>query len=185
MVRKDMADLVYLTAPEKYAAIIKDIEGCRERGQPVLVGTVSIEQSELLNSLLKKANIPHSVLNAKFHEKEAEIVAQAGSLGAVTIATNMAGRGTDIVLGGNWNMEIEALENPTAEQKAKIKADWKIRHDEVLAAGGLHIRSEEHTSELQSPDHLVCRLLLDKKKYNTWVPGGKIQCKTTRKLTCC
>ena len=147
MVRKDMADLVYLTAPEKYAAIIKDIEGCRERGQPVLVGTVSIEQSELLNSLLKKANIPHSVLNAKFHEKEAEIVAQAGSLGAVTIATNMAGRGTDIVLGGNWNMEIEALENPTAEQKAKIKADWKIRHDEVLAAGGLHILgTERHES---------------------------------------
>jgi preprotein translocase subunit SecA len=147
MVRKDMADLVYLTAPEKYAAIIKDIEGYRERGQPVLVGTVSIEQSELLNSLLKKANIPHSVLNAKFHEKEAEIVAQAGSLGAVTIATNMAGRGTDIVLGGNWNMEIEALDNPTAEQKAKIKADWKIRHDEVLAAGGLHILgTERHES---------------------------------------
>ena len=147
MVRNDMADLVYLTAPEKYAAIIKDIESCRERGQPVLVGTVSIEQSELLNTLLKKANIPHSVLNAKFHEKEAEIVAQAGSLGAVTIATNMAGRGTDIVLGGNWNMEIEALDNPTAEQKAKIKADWKIRHDEVVAAGGLHILgTERHES---------------------------------------
>ncbi|MEZ8185415.1 preprotein translocase subunit SecA [Shewanella sp. 5S214] len=147
MVRNDMADLVYLTAPEKYAAIIKDIESCRERGQPVLVGTVSIEQSELLNTLLKKAKIPHSVLNAKFHEKEAEIVAQAGSLGAVTIATNMAGRGTDIVLGGNWNMEIEALDNPTAEQKAKIKADWKIRHDEVVAAGGLHILgTERHES---------------------------------------
>ena len=147
MVRNDMADLVYLTASEKYAAIIKDIESCRERGQPVLVGTVSIEQSELLNTLLKKAKIPHSVLNAKFHEKEAEIVAQAGSLGAVTIATNMAGRGTDIVLGGNWNMEIEALDNPTAEQKAKIKADWKIRHDEVVAAGGLHILgTERHES---------------------------------------
>ena len=147
MVRNDMPDLVYLTAPEKYAAIIKDIESCRERGQPVLVGTVSIEQSELLNTLLKKAKIPHSVLNAKFHEKEAEIVAQAGSLGAVTIATNMAGRGTDIVLGGNWNMEIEALDNPTAEQKAKIKADWKIRHDEVVAAGGLHILgTERHES---------------------------------------
>ncbi|UJF23447.1 preprotein translocase subunit SecA [Shewanella sp. OMA3-2] len=147
MVRNDMADLVYLTAAEKYDAIIADIKGCRERGQPVLVGTVSIEQSELLNTLLNKANIPHSVLNAKFHEKEAEIVAQAGSLGAVTIATNMAGRGTDIVLGGNWNMEIEALDNPTAEQKAKIKADWQIRHDEVLAAGGLHILgTERHES---------------------------------------
>ncbi|WP_434931950.1 preprotein translocase subunit SecA [Shewanella sp. HL-SH8] len=147
MVRNDMADLVYLTAAEKYDAIVADIKGCRERGQPVLVGTVSIEQSELLNTLLKKAKIPHSVLNAKFHEKEAEIVAQAGSLGAVTIATNMAGRGTDIVLGGNWNMEIEALDNPTAEQKAKIKADWQIRHDEVLAAGGLHILgTERHES---------------------------------------
>ncbi|MDP5146466.1 preprotein translocase subunit SecA [Shewanella sp. ULN5] len=147
MVRNDMADLVYLTAKEKYDAIIADIKSCRERGQPVLVGTVSIEQSELLNGLLKKAKIPHSVLNAKFHEKEAEIVAQAGSLGAVTIATNMAGRGTDIVLGGNWNMEIETLDNPTPEQKAKIKADWQIRHDEVLAAGGLHILgTERHES---------------------------------------
>lgn len=147
MVRKDNADLVYLTAEEKYEAIIKDIIGCRERGQPVLVGTVSIEQSELLNSLLKKAKIPHEVLNAKFHEREAEIVAQAGRTGAVTIATNMAGRGTDIVLGGNWNMEIELLDNPTAEQKAKIKADWQIRHDEVVAAGGLHILgTERHES---------------------------------------
>ncbi|QYJ85796.1 preprotein translocase subunit SecA [Shewanella mesophila] len=147
MVRKDNADLVYLTAEEKYDAIIKDIIGCRERGQPVLVGTVSIEQSELLNSLLKKAKIPHEVLNAKFHEREAEIVAQAGRIGAVTIATNMAGRGTDIVLGGNWNMEIEQLDNPTAEQKAKIKADWQIRHDEVVAAGGLHILgTERHES---------------------------------------
>ncbi|MCL1142913.1 preprotein translocase subunit SecA [Shewanella gaetbuli] len=147
MVRNDMPDLVYLTAKEKYDAIIKDIQGCRERGQPVLVGTVSIEQSELLHSLLKKAKIPHNVLNAKFHEKEADIVAQAGRLGAVTIATNMAGRGTDIVLGGNWNMEIEALSNPSAEQKAKIKADWQERHDAVLAAGGLHILgTERHES---------------------------------------
>ncbi|GIU38472.1 preprotein translocase subunit SecA [Shewanella colwelliana] len=147
MVRKDNADLVYLTAEEKYDAIIKDIIGCRERGQPVLVGTVSIEQSELLHSMLKKAKISHEVLNAKFHEREADIVAQAGRSGAVTIATNMAGRGTDIVLGGNWNMEIEQLDNPTAEQKAKIKADWQIRHDEVVAAGGLHILgTERHES---------------------------------------
>ncbi|QYJ93419.1 preprotein translocase subunit SecA [Shewanella spartinae] len=147
MVRKDHADLVYLTAEEKYDAIIKDIIDCRDRGQPVLVGTVSIEQSELLHSMLKKAKIPHEVLNAKFHEREAEIVAQAGRSGAVTIATNMAGRGTDIVLGGNWNMEIDTLENPTAEQKAKIKADWQVRHDEVVAAGGLHILgTERHES---------------------------------------
>ncbi|GIU46590.1 protein translocase subunit SecA [Shewanella sairae] len=147
MVRKDHADLVYLTADEKYAAIIKDIVGCRERGQPVLVGTVSIEQSELLHSLLKKEKIPHEILNAKFHEREADIVAQAGRTGAVTVATNMAGRGTDIVLGGNWNMEIEALTNPTDEQKAKIKANWKIRHDEVVEAGGLHILgTERHES---------------------------------------
>ncbi|WP_445946609.1 preprotein translocase subunit SecA [Shewanella sp.] len=147
MVRNDMADLVYLTASEKYAAIIKDVEACRERGQPVLVGTVSIEQSELLASLLKKAKIPHSVLNAKFHEKEAEIVAQAGRSGAVTIATNMAGRGTDIVLGGNWKVEIENLTDPTDEQIAKIRADWKVHHDAVIAAGGLHILgTERHES---------------------------------------
>ncbi|MCG9730743.1 preprotein translocase subunit SecA [Shewanella sp. Isolate13] len=147
MVRKDHPDLVYLTAQEKYAAIVKDIVGCRERGQPVLVGTVSIEQSELLHSLLKKEKIPHEILNAKFHEREADIVAQAGRTGAVTVATNMAGRGTDIVLGGNWNMEIDALTNPTDEQKAKIKADWKIRHDEVVEAGGLHILgTERHES---------------------------------------
>ncbi|MBW8185759.1 preprotein translocase subunit SecA [Shewanella nanhaiensis] len=147
MVRKDHADLVYLTPDEKYAAIIQDIQGCRERGQPVLVGTVSIEQSELLARLMKQEKIPHEVLNAKFHEREADIVAQAGRTGAVTIATNMAGRGTDIVLGGNWNMEIDALSNPTDEQKAKIKADWQVRHDEVVAAGGLHILgTERHES---------------------------------------
>ena len=136
-----------MTPDEKYQAIIKDIKDCRERGQPVLVGTVSIEQSELLARLMVQEKIPHEVLNAKFHEREAEIVAQAGRTGSVTIATNMAGRGTDIVLGGNWNMEIDELDNPTAEQKAKIKADWQIRHDEVVAAGGLHILgTERHES---------------------------------------
>ena len=147
MVRKDMGDLVYLTAQEKYVAIVEDIRGCVERGQPVLVGTVSIENSELLSGILTKENIPHKVLNAKFHAMEAEIVAQAGQTGAVTIATNMAGRGTDIVLGGNWQAEIAALENPTDEQIKTIKAAWQIRHDEVLAAGGLHIiGTERHES---------------------------------------
>jgi len=147
MVRQDNPDLVYLTGQEKYAAIVQDILSCRERGQPVLVGTVSIEQSELLHNLLKKEKIPHEILNAKFHEREADIVAQAGRTGAVTVATNMAGRGTDIVLGGNWNMEIDAIKHPTEEQKAKIKADWKERHAAVVAAGGLHILgTERHES---------------------------------------
>ncbi|WP_323906394.1 preprotein translocase subunit SecA [Aeromonas veronii] len=147
MVRKDMGDLVYLTANEKYAAIIEDIRQCVAKGQPVLVGTVSIENSELLSGILTKEKIPHKVLNAKFHAMEAEIVAQAGQTGAVTIATNMAGRGTDIVLGGNWQAEIAKLENPTSEQIAELKAAWQVRHDTVLAAGGLHIiGTERHES---------------------------------------
>ncbi|TNI93088.1 preprotein translocase subunit SecA [Aeromonas veronii] len=147
MVRKDMGDLVYLTANEKYAAIIEDIRQCVAKGQPVLVGTVSIENSELLSGILTKEKIPHKVLNAKFHAMEAEIVAQAGQTGAVTIATNMAGRGTDIVLGGNWQAEIAKLENPTSEQIAELKASWQVRHDAVLAAGGLHIiGTERHES---------------------------------------
>ncbi|MFM5632805.1 preprotein translocase subunit SecA [Aeromonas veronii] len=147
MVRKDMGDLVYLTANEKYAAIIEDIRQCVAKGQPVLVGTVSIENSELLSGILTKEKIPHKVLNAKFHAMEAEIVAQAGQTGAVTIATNMAGRGTDIVLGGNWQAEIAKLENPTSEQIAELKGAWQVRHDAVLAAGGLHIiGTERHES---------------------------------------
>ena len=147
MVRKDMGDLVYLTANEKYAAIVEDIRQCVAKGQPVLVGTVSIENSELLSGILNKEQIPHKVLNAKFHAMEAEIVAQAGQLGAVTIATNMAGRGTDIVLGGNWQAEIATLDNPSSEQVAELKAAWQVRHDEVLAAGGLHIiGTERHES---------------------------------------
>jgi len=147
MQRKDNADLIYLTAEEKYDAIVEDIEACVKRGQPTLVGTVSIENSELLSRVLKKSKIPHKVLNAKFHEHEADIVAQAGQPGAVTIATNMAGRGTDIVLGGNWQAEVEKLKNPTQDKIDKIKADWQVRHDAVLASGGLHIiGTERHES---------------------------------------
>ncbi|MBV1840247.1 preprotein translocase subunit SecA [Photobacterium ganghwense] len=147
MVRDDMGDLVYMTEREKFAAISEDIKARVSKGQPVLVGTVSIEKSEMLSNALKKEGIKHQVLNAKFHEMEAEIVAQAGKSGAVTIATNMAGRGTDIVLGGSWQSEVAKLDNPTEEQIAGVKAQWKEAHDAVLAAGGLHIiGTERHES---------------------------------------
>ncbi|KAA8666841.1 MULTISPECIES: preprotein translocase subunit SecA [Vibrio] len=147
MVRNDMPDVVYRTEEDKFNAIIEDIKDRVAAGQPSLVGTVSIEKSELLSNALKKAKIKHSVLNAKFHEMEAEIVAQAGMPSAVTIATNMAGRGTDIVLGGSWQAQVEKLENPTKEQIDKIKADWRIIHDKVLESGGLHIiGTERHES---------------------------------------
>ena len=144
MVRDDKGDLVYLTMEEKFNAILEDVRDCQKRGQPVLVGTASVESSELLSGLLKKEVIEHAVLNAKQHEKEAHIVAQAGSPGTITIATNMAGRGTDIVLGGNREVEIAALENPDATSVQKITADWQKRHDRVIAAGGLHIIGTEH-----------------------------------------
>ncbi len=154
MVRKDHLDLVYKTSQEKNAAIVADIRACRERGQPVLVGTTSIESSELLSQLLQREGLSHEVLNAKQHAREADIITQAGRPGAVTIATNMAGRGTDIVLGGNPEPEIRAIEvdeTLSPEQKTQRIADlrqaWQQRHDAVLAAGGLHIiGTERHES---------------------------------------
>jgi preprotein translocase subunit SecA len=154
MIRKDENDQIYRTAPEKYNAIIADIRACHQRGQPVLVGTTSIENSELLSGLLDKEKLSHQVLNAKQHAREAEIVAQAGRPGMVTIATNMAGRGTDIVLGGNIEKTLQAIRDDegiaAADKEARIaelKAEWQKVHDQVLAAGGLHIiGSERHES---------------------------------------
>ncbi|MFZ9623851.1 MAG: preprotein translocase subunit SecA [Burkholderiaceae bacterium] len=154
MVRDDRQDQVFRTAREKYNAIIADIRDCHERGQPVLVGTTSIENSELLSGMLEKEKLPHQVLNAKQHAREAEIVIQAGRPGVITIATNMAGRGTDIVLGGNISREIDAVqadESLAADERAarlqKLRADWQLLHDQVIAAGGLHIvGTERHES---------------------------------------
>jgi preprotein translocase subunit SecA len=147
MVRMDLSDLVYMSAEEKYAAIIEDIKKATKIGQPTLVGTASIETSEYLSNLLRKEKITHQVLNAKFHEKEAQIIAEAGRPGAVTIATNMAGRGTDIVLGGNIDSEIKGLEDASAEDIAQRKLAWQQRHDEVIKAGGLYVLgTERHES---------------------------------------
>ncbi len=147
MQRIDHGDLVYLTQDEKFDAIIEDIKDCQSRGQPVLVGTASIEVSELLSNALNKAGIQHEVLNAKQHDREADIIAQAGAPGAVTIATNMAGRGTDIVLGGNVEAEIAKLDDPDEATIAKMREEWQKRHEQVLASGGLHIiGTERHES---------------------------------------
>ena len=148
MVRKDHADLVHLTQADKFKAIVEDIRDCASRSQPVLVGTTSIETSELLSGVLKQENIAHEVLNAKQHEREAQIVAQAGRPGAVTIATNMAGRGTDIVLGGSLEAELHALPDTATEaDRERVKSEWQARHDQALAAGGLHIiGTERHES---------------------------------------
>jgi preprotein translocase subunit SecA len=145
--RKDMPDQIYLNQLGKFKAIIEEVEDCQKRKQPVLVGTASIEASELLDKMLTDKKIEHLVLNAKFHAKEAHVIQQAGRPGTVTIATNMAGRGTDIVLGGNLEAELAALENPTEKEIKKVKADWQKRHDAVIEAGGLHITgSERHES---------------------------------------
>ena len=147
MIRDDANDLIYLTTGEKHKAIVEDIIEFRDKGAPILVGTASIETSEILSKFLNKEKIQHAVLNAKYHEKEAQIIAEAGRPGTVTIATNMAGRGTDIVLGGRWESEVAALADATPEQVEKIKADWQKRHDQVIEAGGLHIiGTERHES---------------------------------------
>lgn len=147
MVRQDHNDLMYLSLAEKYEAIAQDIEVRIEKGQPVLVGTASIESSELLSTELNLRKIEHNVLNAKQHEREADIIADAGRAGSITIATNMAGRGTDIVLGGSLEAELARLENPSEEEKNQAQAAWQIRHDAVLEAGGLHIiGTERHES---------------------------------------
>src|SRR6185369_2015607 len=153
MIRRDMADLVYRTDREKFNAIVEEIKDKHAKGQPTLVGTISVEKSELLASMLKRQGVPHVVLNAKYHEREAEIVAQAGHKGAVTIATNMAGRGTDILLGGNpeflANQRLKDVTAPAEKKKVEeeIREQWKEDHEEVVRIGGLHILgTERHES---------------------------------------
>ncbi len=147
MIRDDSDDFIYLDQNDKFQAIVEDVNDCVKKGLPVLVGTVSIETSELLSQFLKKQGIKHQVLNAKFHQKEAEIIAQAGRPGVVTIATNMAGRGTDIVLGGNWEAEAAELENPDERQLEKLRLEQETRQKQVLDAGGLQIiGTERHES---------------------------------------
>ena len=147
MIRDDQSDVIFLSMQEKYKAIIEDIREKQEKGQPVLVGTASIEVSEYLSGLLNQKKIKHQVLNAKFHQKEAEVIAQAGRPGAVTIATNMAGRGTDIILGGNYEAEIKNLAKPDQTQIENLKQEWSKRHQQVIHSGGLHIiGTERHES---------------------------------------
>jgi len=152
MIRDDQPDLVYRTAKEKFSAIVEAIKDCVAREQPVLVGTASIETSEYLSGLLKKENIRHAVLNAKHHEKEAQIIAEAGRPGSVTIATNMAGRGTDIVLGGNLESELVEVEDEA--ERGRIRTAWQERHDRVIAAGGLHVLGTERNESRRVDNQL-------------------------------
>ena len=154
MVREDLSDLVYRTQKEKFDAIIEDIKACQSRNQPVLVGTASIETSEYLSELLTKEKISHEVLNAKQHEREAQIIAQAGKPAAVTIATNMAGRGTDIVLGGNVVMDLEALGEDDAQRKSEIQAQWQTHHDQVVQSGGLYVLGTERNESRRVDNQL-------------------------------
>ncbi|TNF86421.1 MAG: preprotein translocase subunit SecA [Gammaproteobacteria bacterium] len=147
MIREDLGDLIYLTTGEKFESIIDDIRDCVSRGQPVLVGTTSVETSEYLSGLLDKVKIKHQILNAKQHEREAKIIADAGIPGTVTIATNMAGRGTDIVLGGNLEVHLKEIPEDQSEQRQRLTEEWQQRHDQVITAGGLHIiGTERHES---------------------------------------
>ena len=154
MIRDDKNDLVYLTQAEKYKAVIGEIKEYKSKGNPILVGTASLESSEFLSSQLKKENIDHQVLNAKNHAKEAEIITQAGKPGVVTIATNMAGRGTDIVLGGNWEAEYEKLNINDAAKKEEFKAKWEELNNEVLNSGGLHVIGTERNESRRMDNQL-------------------------------
>ncbi len=161
MIRQDLDDVVYRTKSEKMAAIQEEIQECYQQGQPVLVGTASIAVSEEVSEALERSGIPHNVLNAKYHEKEAEIIAQAGRPGAVTIATNMAGRGVDIVLGGNLDQELEAIdadeslsESEKERRKEQVRADWQERHDHVVALGGLHVVGTERNESRRIDNQL-------------------------------
>ena len=154
MIRDDQNDKVYLTEIEKYKAVVEEIETYKNKGNPVLVGTASLESSEMLSGLLKKINIDHQVLNAKNHAKEAQIISQAGKPGVVTIATNMAGRGTDIVLGGNWEAEYEKLGYEEESKKIELESNWKNLNEKVLSAGGLHVIGTERNESRRMDNQL-------------------------------
>ena len=154
MIRDDQNDQVYLTEKEKYKAVVKEIQAYKEKGNPVLVGTASLESSEMLSGLLNQINIDHQVLNAKNHAKEAQIISQAGKPGVVTIATNMAGRGTDIVLGGNWEAEYEKLGNEDETKKKELKTNWENLNEKVLSAGGLHVIGTERNESRRMDNQL-------------------------------
>ena len=154
MIRDDENDLVYLTQAEKYKAVIEEIKEFKQRGNPILVGTASLESSELLSNMLKKENIEHQVLNAKNHAKEAEIISQAGKPGVITIATNMAGRGTDIVLGGNWEAEYEKLNQDDLTKREELRTKWEKLNSEVLNSGGLHVIGTERNESRRMDNQL-------------------------------